>query len=40
MMALMARAATTSNVFNVIAEPQRRESLMLLRAGERKGVEN
>src|SRR5512140_76427 len=31
---LMARAATTSDVFNAIAEPQRREILMLLRAGE------
>jgi DNA-binding transcriptional ArsR family regulator len=30
----MARAATTSDVFNAIAEPQRREILMLLRAGE------
>ena len=35
MMALMARAATTSDVFNAIAEPQRREILELLRAGER-----
>jgi DNA-binding transcriptional ArsR family regulator len=34
MMAAMARAATTSDVFNAIAEPQRREILMLLRAGE------
>ena len=31
----MARAATTSDVFNAIAEPQRREILLLLRAGER-----
>lgn len=31
----MARAATTSDVFNAIAEPQRREILMLLRTGER-----
>jgi len=31
---VMARAATTSDVFNAIAEPQRREILMLLRAGE------
>ncbi|MFK4729907.1 metalloregulator ArsR/SmtB family transcription factor [Agromyces mediolanus] len=31
----MARAATTSDVFNAIAEPQRRDILMLLRAGER-----
>jgi hypothetical protein len=28
----MARAATTSDVFNAIAEPQRREILVLLRA--------
>lgn len=34
-MALMARAATTSDVFNAIAEPQRREILVLLRTGER-----
>jgi DNA-binding transcriptional ArsR family regulator len=31
----MARAATTSDVFNAIAEPQRRGILVLLRAGER-----
>ncbi|MGW0002374.1 ArsR/SmtB family transcription factor [Nocardia grenadensis] len=31
----MARAATTSDVFNAIAEPQRRDILILLRAGER-----
>lgn len=31
----MARAATTSDVFNAIAEPQRREILLLLRTGER-----
>src|SRR3569833_2487238 len=31
----MARAATTSDVFNAIAEPQRRDILALLRAGER-----
>ena len=31
----MARAATTSDVFNAIAEPQRRDILMLLRGGER-----
>src|SRR6202023_3360964 len=30
----MARAATTSDVFNAIAEEQRREILVLLRAGE------
>ena len=30
----MARAATTSDVFNAIAEPQRRDILALLRAGE------
>src|SRR3954462_2873446 len=35
MMVPMARAATTSDVFNAIAEPQRREILLLLRAGER-----
>ena len=34
MMAPMARAATTSDVFNAIAERQRREILVLLRAGE------
>ena len=31
----MARAATTSDAFNAIAEPQRREILVLLRVGER-----
>src|ERR1044072_9478493 len=31
----MARAATTSDVFNAIVEPQRREVLVLLRAGGR-----
>lgn len=31
----MARAATTSDAFNAIAEPQRREILTLLRDGER-----
>src|SRR5258708_36875122 len=31
---VMARAATTSDVFNAIAEQQRREILVLLRAGE------
>ena len=30
----MARAATTSDAFNAIAEPQRREILVLLRGGE------
>ncbi|WP_371778077.1 ArsR/SmtB family transcription factor [Streptosporangium subroseum] len=35
----MARAATTSDVFNAIAEPQRREILVLLRAGERSVTE-
>ena len=30
----MARAATTSDTFNAIAEPQRREILVLLRGGE------
>ena len=34
-MAVMARAATTSDAFNAIAEPQRRDILTLLRAGER-----
>src|ERR1051326_4154119 len=34
----MARAATTSDVFNAIAEPQRREILLLLRGGERPGT--
>src|SRR4051812_3170633 len=33
-MASMARAATTSDVFNAIAEQQRRQILVLLRAGE------
>ncbi|HXK32416.1 MAG TPA: metalloregulator ArsR/SmtB family transcription factor [Dehalococcoidia bacterium] len=31
----MARAATTSDAFNAIAEPQRRRILTLLREGER-----
>ena len=31
----MARAATTSDVFNAIAEPQRRQMLTLLQGGER-----
>jgi DNA-binding transcriptional ArsR family regulator len=35
MMVAMARAATTSDAFNAIAEPQRREILVLLRGGER-----
>src|SRR5256885_16645955 len=35
----MARAATTSDVFNAIAEPQRRAILVLLRAGERPVTE-
>ena len=35
----MARAATTSDVFNAIAESQRREILLLLRAGERAVTE-
>ncbi len=39
MMTAMARAATTSDVFNAIAEPQRREILALLRAGERSVTE-
>jgi DNA-binding transcriptional ArsR family regulator len=39
MMVRVARAATTSDVFNAIAEPQRREILVLLRAGERPATE-
>ncbi len=39
MIAGMARAATTSDVFNAIAEPQRRQILVLLRAGERPVTE-
>src|SRR6201984_1874143 len=35
----MTRAATTSDVFNAIAEAQRREILVLLRAGERPVTE-
>jgi DNA-binding transcriptional ArsR family regulator len=35
----MARAATTSDVFNAIAEPQRRDILVLLRTGERPVTE-
>jgi DNA-binding transcriptional ArsR family regulator len=35
----MARAATTSDVFNAIAEPKRREILVLLRAGDRPVTE-
>ncbi len=35
----MARAATTSDVFNAIAEPQRRHILVLLREGERPVTE-
>jgi DNA-binding transcriptional ArsR family regulator len=35
MVAGVARAATTSDAFNAIAEPQRRDILALLRAGER-----
>ncbi|MFF2554307.1 ArsR/SmtB family transcription factor [Nocardia sp. NPDC058058] len=35
----MARAATTSDVFNAIAEPQRRQILELLRGGERPVTE-
>src|SRR5262249_3576025 len=34
----MARAATTSDVFNAIAEPQRREIVLLLPAGDRVGT--
>lgn len=39
MMAGMARAATTADVFNAIAEPRRRDILVLLRAGERPVAE-
>lgn len=35
----MARATTTSDVFNAIAEPQRRRILTLLRSGERAATE-
>ena len=35
----MARAATTSDVFNAIAEPRRREILVLLQARERPVTE-
>ena len=35
----MARAATTSDAFNAIAEPQRREILVVLRVGERPVTE-
>lgn len=35
----MARATTNSDVFNAIAEPQRRRILALLRAGERPATE-
>ena len=35
----MARAATTSDVFNAIAEPRRREILVLLQAGEQPVTE-
>src|SRR5215204_3056952 len=38
-MAPVARAATTSDVYNAIAEPQRRQILVLLRAGERSVTE-
>ncbi len=36
---VMVRAATTSDVFNAIAEPRRREILVLLRTGERPVIE-
>src|SRR3954452_24015131 len=39
MIGCMARAATTSDVFNAIAEPQRRDILVLLRSGERPVTE-
>jgi len=35
----MARAATTSDVFNAIAEPQRRQILQVLRTGEQAVTE-
>jgi DNA-binding transcriptional ArsR family regulator len=35
MIALVARAATTADVFNAVAEPRRREILDLLAGGER-----
>ena len=35
----MARAATTSDAFNAIAEPQRRQILVLVRGGERPVTE-
>ncbi len=35
----MARATTTSDVFNAIAEPQRRRILSLLRTGERAATD-
>ncbi|OQO93957.1 transcriptional regulator [Saccharomonospora piscinae] len=35
----MARTATTSDVFNAIAEPRRRDILALLRSGERPVTE-
>jgi len=35
----MARAATTSDVFNAIAEPQRRQILTLLQGGQRPVTE-
>lgn len=35
----MARASTTSDVFNAIAEPQRRRILTLLRTGERPATD-
>ena len=38
-MVAMARAATTSDAFNAIAEPRRREILVLLRLGERPVTE-
>ena len=38
-MAAMARAAATSDAFNAIAEPRRREILVLLRGGERPVTE-
>jgi DNA-binding transcriptional ArsR family regulator len=39
MMTCIASASTTSDVFNAIAEPQRRQILTLLRGGERPVTE-
>jgi DNA-binding transcriptional ArsR family regulator len=39
MMAVMARAPTTADAFNAIAEPQRRQILEVLKQGERPVLE-